>query len=86
MMMQKGWMVMGLTLVGCGVFVLAQQKEAVPPAFEQASGAADPSAPPAAADSTAIDPFDPDVLAPHMIRVQVEFIEVSHDALIKPSL
>lgn len=48
----------------------------VPPAFEKAEAAeAEP------AEEGMIDPFDPTVDAPKMLRVQVEFIEMNHKDL-----
>lgn len=55
--------------------VVAQEPEAVPPAFAKA--------PETDGGATAVDPFDPDAQAPKMIQVQVEYIELSHDLLTK---
>jgi hypothetical protein len=53
-------------------YSLAQK---VPPAFDKAESG------PAAATEEEIDPFDPVVAAPKLIRVQVEHIELSHKDL-----
>jgi len=54
--MKKSWIVTGLALAGCGFFVLAQNPESVPPAFEKSSGTSDSPA--------ATDPFEPDASSP----------------------
>ncbi len=53
--------------------LVAQEPEAVPPALGKA---ADPDG-----GATAVDPFDPDAIAPKMIQVQMEYIELSHELL-----
>lgn len=63
-------------LAGVGIVVYAQTKDPVPPAFEQAAGKT-------ASAEPAPDPFDPDIGAPKLIRVQVEFVEVPHETLTK---
>ena len=66
---------MGLALAGCGLAVLAQNQQPVPSPFEKSAGASD-----SPADT---DPFDPDVSAPKLVQVQVEYLELSHEALTK---
>lgn len=59
---------------GVAVFSLylgAQETEKVPPPFEKAAGD----------DASEVDPFDEDASAPRMIRVQVEYVELSHETL-----
>ena len=64
---------MGLALAGCGFFVLAQNQDPVPPAFEKSSGTSE--------GTVAPDPFDPDGSSPKMVQVQVEYLELSHAAI-----
>lgn len=63
-----------------GMLVFAQTPESVPPAFERAAAPADNDDSRNPGDN---DPFDPDAFAPKMIQVQVEFLELSHEALTK---
>lgn len=59
---------------GVAVFSLylgAQEPGKVPPPFEKAAGD----------DAREVDPFDEDANAPRMIRVQVEYLELSHETL-----
>jgi len=72
---------MGCALVGLSVTALAQKPEPAPPAFEKATeGSAQ-----AEGSATAEEPdiFDPDVGAPKQVQVQVEFVEMAHEALTK---
>ena len=57
------------------VSILCINAQEVPPAFEKGDGAAPTE------EGTFEDPFDPATDAPKLIRVQVEFIEVSHKDL-----
>lgn len=66
---------MGLALAGCGLAALAQNQQPVPSPFEKSAAASD-----SPADT---DPFDPDVSAPKLVQVQVEYLELSHTALTK---
>lgn len=73
--MKANWITLGFFLVGFGWPLVAQEPEAVPPAFEKA--------PDTDGSATEVDPFDPDTKAPKMIQVQVEYIELSHELLTK---
>lgn len=73
--MKRNWLTLGFLLVGFGSPLLAQEPEAVPPAFAKA--------PDTDGSATEVDPFDPDTKAPKMIQVQVEYIELSHELLTK---
>ncbi len=55
------------------LYLNAQEPEKVPPAFERGTSG----------DEIMLDPdiFDPDVSSPKMIRVQVEYVELSHEVL-----
>jgi hypothetical protein len=53
------------------VYLGAQEPDTVPPPFEKA----------AVDGASEADPFDEDVNAPRMIRVQVEYVELSHETL-----
>jgi hypothetical protein len=62
-------------LLGIGSLPLAAEPQAVPPAFEK---------PPECASGNPVeDPFDPMLTAPKQVQVQVEYIELSTDALNK---
>ncbi len=63
------WMMM----LGWTFPAFAETLDHVPPAFEKGSGSSQSSDPP--------DPFDPDLNAPKLIQVQVEFVELSHEKL-----
>lgn len=63
-------------LAGVGFVVYAQTKDPVPPAFEQVAGKT-------ASAEPAPDPFDPDLDAPKLIQVQVEYVEIPHETLTK---
>ena len=63
-------------LAGVGFVLFAQTKDPVPPAFEQAAGKT-------ASGEPAVDPFDPDIGAPKLIQVQVEYVELPHETLTK---
>ncbi|MCX6875869.1 MAG: hypothetical protein NTW21_18970 [Verrucomicrobia bacterium] len=73
--MKRSWIVTGLTLAGCGFFVLAQNQDPVPPAPGRPSGASDSPA--------ATDPCDPHASSPKLVQVQAEYIELSHESLTK---
>jgi len=75
--MKRTWLIIGLALAGCGFLVLAQKQEPVP------TGTGTPVANSNTGDAT--DPFasNPNPTPPKMIQVQVELIELSHEALTK---
>ena len=84
MFYEKERVFIGLALAVGGGLALAQTQEAVPAAFDKGLTAGPSSTAPAtAATADASDPFDPDIHLPHLIRVQVEWIELSHEALTK---
>jgi len=66
---------MGLTLAGCGLLVLAQNPQTVP--------AAAATSPETAADVESSAALAAVAAKPRQVRVQVEFIELSHEALTK---
>lgn len=63
-----GWVCLGLVVPMPG-------EETVPPAFEKSTNSVE--------ETEAPDPFDPDESSPKLIQVQVESIELSHEALTK---
>ena len=71
--MIRNWIVAGFFLVGLGL--TAQEPEAVPPTFKK-----EPSS---NGSGATLDSFDPDALAPKVIQVQLEYIELSHELLTK---
>jgi hypothetical protein len=73
--MKRSWIITGLTLAGCGFFVLAQNQNPVAPAAGKSSGTSDSPA--------ATDPCCPLPPSPKLVQVQVEYIELSHDSLTK---
>ena len=75
MLMKRFWIVMGLVVAGYGIFGLAQNPQPVPPAFEKSATTQD--------DPDAPIPSDLHVCERRMVRAQVEFIELSHEALTK---
>ena len=66
---------MGLALAGCGLLVLAQNPQTVP--------AAAAISPETAADMKTALALAAEAATPIQVRVQVEFIELSHEALTK---
>lgn len=64
-----------LLLLGVTVPLIAQDTQPVPPAFEKGSETT--------RDVAEEDPFDPDDSAPKTIQVQLEYIELPHEALTK---
>jgi len=73
--MKRTWITMGCALAGLSLAALAQKEEPAPPAFEKS---ADDSV-----NTEEPDPFDADANAPKLVQVQVEFVEMSHEALTK---
>ena len=73
--MKRSWIVTGLTLAGCGFFVLAQNQNPVAPAAGKSPGTSDSPA--------ATDPCCADAPSPKLVQVQVEYIELSHESLTK---
>jgi hypothetical protein len=71
--MKRTWWFAGLVCIG--LVVPAPGEEAVPPAFEKSTKAVE--------ETEAPDPFDPDESSTKLIQVQVESIELSHEALTK---
>jgi hypothetical protein len=73
--MKSHWMLAGLAAAGVGLSFVANSQEPAPKAFEKAAeGQAVDEEP---------DPFDADANAPKLVQTQVEFVEMSHEALTK---
>lgn len=66
---------MGCVLAGLSLAAHAQKEEPAPPAFEKSAEKS--------GDAEEPDIFDPDANAPKQLQVQVEFVEMSHEALTK---
>ena len=90
--MKRIYLVIGLSLAAWGWLMPSYSEEKVPPAFEKAAdkaNAQDPYAPdaresdPSDHDASKPDPFEYDAHGPKRVQVQVEFIELSHEALTK---
>ncbi|MES2438834.1 MAG: hypothetical protein V4584_07200 [Verrucomicrobiota bacterium] len=73
--MKLSWTALGLLAFGVPTLAVAQKPEAVPPAFEKAAESD--------GGHQEEDPFDPDRSAPKRLQVQIEYIELSHEALTK---
>ncbi|MCX6865976.1 MAG: hypothetical protein NTV46_07105 [Verrucomicrobia bacterium] len=73
--MKRSWIATGLTLAGCGFFLLAQNPDPVPPASGKSPGTSDSPA--------ATDPCASPAPSPKLAQVQVEYIELSHESLTK---
>jgi hypothetical protein len=73
--MKRTWITMACALAGLSFAAIAQAQEPAPPAFEKS---ADDSG-----NTEEPDPFDADANAPKLVQVQVEFVEMPHDALTK---
>ena len=74
--MKNPWLLIGLAVTGLGLPFITWTQEPAPPAFKRAETATQ-------AESTEPEMFDEDVNRPKLIRVQVEFVELSHEALTK---
>lgn len=74
--MKTHWMLIGLTAAGLGLTFIAKSQE---------PAGADPSKDGTTRRNTGVDPFDPNapVPEPMLVQVQVEFVEMSHQALTK---
>lgn len=79
MHMRKNALMAGLMLAGFGVAVFAQTPEVIPPAFEKPAENAGKTG--GNEDDTGMDVFDRG--APKQVQVQMEFVEMSHEALTK---
>ena len=71
--MRKAILPLAAGVAVCSLYLGAQEPDKVPPPFEKAAGE-DPG-------DTQPDPFDEDVNAPKLFRVQVEYVELSHETL-----
>lgn len=69
--MRKAILPLAACVTICSLYLGAQETDKVPPPFEKAAGD----------DTSQADPFDEDANAPKMIRVQVEYVELSHETL-----
>lgn len=69
--MRKAILPLAAGVAVCSLYLGAQETGKVPPPFEKAAGD----------DTTQPDPFDEDFNAPKMVRVQVEYVELSHETL-----
>jgi hypothetical protein len=69
--MRKAILPLAAGVAVLSLYLGAQEPDKVPPPFEKAAGD----------DASQPDPFDEDVNAPRMIRVQVEYVELSHETL-----
>ena len=69
--MRKAILPLAAGVAVLSLYLGAQEPDKVPAPFEKAAGDAAPET----------DPFDEDVNAPRMIRVQVEYVELSHETL-----
>jgi hypothetical protein len=69
--MRKALLPLAAGVAVLSLYLGAQEPDKVPPPFEKAAGD----------DASQPDPFDEDVNAPRMIRVQVEYVELSHETL-----
>ena len=72
-------LLVGLMLAGFGISLLAQSPDAIPPAFEKIPENAGNTE--EHEDTSGPDAFD--LGAPKIVQVQVEFVEMSHEALTK---
>lgn len=74
--MKKHWFAVGLAMAGLGFALMVNGKESRHPAEQKAEKSQ---------QSEQVDPFDPDYVAPPpvQIRVQVEFVDMSHETLTK---
>jgi len=79
MHMRRNALVAGLMLVGFGSAVFAQTPEVIPPAFEKSAESAGKTG--GNEGDSGQDVFDEH--APNQTQVQVEFVEMSHEALTK---
>lgn len=77
--MKTHWMLTGLAMAGLGFSFVAKSQEPAPAAFEKAATEA-PQEPEEAEQS---DLFDADAGAQKQVQVQVEYLEMSHEALTK---
>lgn len=69
--MRKAILPLAAGVAVLSLYLGAEEPDKVPPPFEKAAGD----------DGSQPDPFDEDVNAPRMIRVQVEYVELSHETL-----
>lgn len=74
--MKKHWFPVGLAMVGLGFAFMVNGKESKHPAAQKTEKSQ---------QDGQVDPFDPDYVAPQpvQIRVQVEFVDMSHETLTK---
>lgn len=79
MRMRRSVVMAGLMLAGVGNSLLAQTPEVIPPAFERPAENAGKAG--GNEDDSGQDAFDEH--APKQVQVQVEFVEMSHEALTK---
>lgn len=73
--MKTSWMITGLVLTGFAFPTISHSQEPAPPAFEKSAEGSGKTEDP--------DIFDADANAPKLLQVQVEFVEMSHEALTK---
>jgi hypothetical protein len=73
--MKRTWIAMGCVLASLPLAALAQNQEPAPPAFEKSAEGSEKTEEP--------DLFDADANAPKQVQVQVEFVEMPHEALTK---
>lgn len=74
--MKNSCIFVSLAITGLGFSSITRAEEPTPPAFEKAAETTP-------AESTEPEMFDDDVNSPKLVRVQVEFVEMSHEALTK---
>lgn len=72
-------MLIGLAVAGFGISFIARSQEPAPPAFEKAAEGTKQ----AAEASEESDLFDSNAGAPKQVQAQVEYVEMSHEALTK---
>lgn len=73
--MKTHWLLAGLAAAGLGLTFIANSQEPAPKPFENAPEGQELAEEP--------DPFDPDQNLPRQVQVQVEFVDMSHEALTK---
>lgn len=73
--MKTHWLLAGLAAAGLGLTFIANSQEPAPKPFE--------AAPESQEVDEESDPFDPDHNRPRQVQVQVEFVDMSHEALTK---